>query len=176
MQQFIQNFAAYIDADGRIRTSFQMTVTDTGRLSSREPNLQNIPIRKEEGAEIRKMFVAAPGKVLVDADYSQIELRVLAHIASDEAMQRKTLDFDIHLIGSFEVLDSHTIAYYQDEKKGYAKNANSIGLSVRDLYELETLRVGEYETLPSTYSFYRIGPASMRCITDGGAELTFVRE
>lgn len=93
-----------------------------------------------------------------------------------EAMQRKTLDFDIHLIGTFEVLDSHTIAYYQDEKKSYAKNANSIGLSVRDLYELETLRVGEYETLPSTYSFYRIGPASMRCITDGGAELTFVRE
>ena len=57
-----------IEADGRIRTSFQMTVTDTGRLSSREPNLQNIPIRKEEGAQIRKMFVAAPGNVLVDAD------------------------------------------------------------------------------------------------------------
>jgi len=75
-----------IEPDGRIRTSFQMTVTATGRLSSTEPNLQNIPVRREEGAAIRKMFVAAPGKVLVDADYSQIELRLLAHISGDETM------------------------------------------------------------------------------------------
>lgn len=75
-----------IEPDGRIRTSFQMTVTATGRLSSTEPNLQNIPVRKDLGAQIRKMFVAAPGKVLVDADYSQIELRLLAHISGDENM------------------------------------------------------------------------------------------
>ena len=75
-----------IDPDGRIRTSFMMTVTDTGRLSSREPNLQNIPVRREFGAQIRTMFVAGPGKVLVDADYSQIELRLLAHISGDENM------------------------------------------------------------------------------------------
>ncbi len=72
--------------DGRIRTSFQNTVTATGRLSSTEPNLQNIPVRTPLGAEMRKMFTAATGNVLVDADYSQIELRLLAHISGDSAM------------------------------------------------------------------------------------------
>ena len=76
-----------ISSDGRIHTSFQMTVTATGRLSSTEPNLQNIPIRKARGAQIRNMFVASPDMVLVDADYSQIELRLLAHISGDETMR-----------------------------------------------------------------------------------------
>jgi len=76
-----------IQEDGRIRTTFQNLVTATGRLSSTEPNLQNIPVRTDLGAEIRKMFVPKPGCVLVDADYSQIELRVLAHIAGDQTMQ-----------------------------------------------------------------------------------------
>ena len=76
-----------IDPDGRVRTSFQMTVTATGRLSSTEPNLQNIPTRTELGSQIRRLFTAEEGCVLVDADYSQIELRLLAHMAGDEAMQ-----------------------------------------------------------------------------------------
>ncbi len=93
-----------ISADGRIRTSFQMTVTATGRLSSTEPNLQNIPVRTELGAEIRKMFVAAPGKVLVDADYSQIELRLLAHISGDKTMQNAFLNgVDIHTVTASQV-------------------------------------------------------------------------
>ena len=75
-----------IAPDGRIHTSFQNTVTATGRLSSTEPNLQNIPVRTELGAQLRKMFVAPKGRVLVDADYSQIELRLLACMARDRAM------------------------------------------------------------------------------------------
>ena len=77
-----------VSPDGRVRTSFQMTVTATGRLSSTEPNLQNIPTRTELGSEIRRLFIAEDGNVLVDADYSQIELRLLAHMAGDEAMQQ----------------------------------------------------------------------------------------
>ncbi|MBM6910272.1 DNA polymerase I [Oscillibacter valericigenes] len=76
-----------MDPDGRVRTSFQMTVTATGRLSSTEPNLQNIPTRTDLGSEIRKMFIPTEGCVLVDADYSQIELRLLAHISGDRDMQ-----------------------------------------------------------------------------------------
>ena len=83
---YVDGLTKVIAPDGRIHTSFQNTVTATGRLSSTEPNLQNIPIRTELGAELRKMFVAGPGHVLVDADYSQIELRLLAHIAGDEHM------------------------------------------------------------------------------------------
>ncbi len=95
-----------IDADGRIHTSFQMTVTDTGRLSSREPNLQNIPIRKKLGGQIRNMFVAAPGKVLVDADYSQIELRLLAHISGDDAMREAFLSGeDFHAVTASKVFN-----------------------------------------------------------------------
>ena len=75
-----------VESDGRIRTRFQMTATATGRLSSAEPNLQNIPTRTEVGREIRRLFIPDEGNVLVDADYSQIELRLLAHIAGDEAM------------------------------------------------------------------------------------------
>ena len=84
---YVDGLLKVIDRDGRVRTSFQMTVTATGRLSSSEPNLQNIPTRTELGSRLRAMFTAAPGCVLVDADYSQIELRLLADMAGDTEMQ-----------------------------------------------------------------------------------------
>jgi len=90
--------------DGRIHTTFQNLVTATGRLSSTEPNLQNIPVRTDLGAEIRKMFIPKPGCVLVDADYSQIELRVLAHIADDKTMQQAfSSGMDIHTVTAAQV-------------------------------------------------------------------------
>ena len=93
-----------VGGDGRVHTTFQNLVTATGRLSSTEPNLQNIPVRTDLGAEIRKMFVPEPGCVLVDADYSQIELRVLAHIADDKAMQKAFCDrVDIHTATASQV-------------------------------------------------------------------------
>lgn len=79
----LQNF---VEADGKIRTSFNQTITATGRLSSTEPNLQNIPIRIELGRLIRKVFHPMPGNVFVDSDYSQIELRILAHMSGDEKL------------------------------------------------------------------------------------------
>ena len=93
-----------IREDGRIRTTFQNLVTATGRLSSTEPNLQNIPVRTDLGAEIRKMFIPKPGCLLVDADYSQIELRVLAHIAEDENMCAAFREgLDIHTVTASQV-------------------------------------------------------------------------
>ena len=76
----------YVEADGKIHTSFNQTITATGRLSSTEPNLQNIPIRIELGRLIRKVFHPMPGNVFVDSDYSQIELRILAHMSGDEKL------------------------------------------------------------------------------------------
>ena len=101
---YVDGLGKVIAPDGRIHTSFQNTVTATGRLSSAEPNLQNIPVRTELGAELRKMFVAPAGKVLVDADYSQIELRLLAHIAGDEHMiEAFRSGEDIHTVTAAQV-------------------------------------------------------------------------
>lgn len=91
---YCEGLLKVVAADGRIHSNFNQTETRTGRISSTEPNLQNIPVRTELGRELRRFFVAREGWVLVDADYSQIELRVLAHVANDQNMIQAFLNND----------------------------------------------------------------------------------
>ena len=101
---YADGLTAYIGPDERIHTTFQQTITATGRLSSVEPNLQNIPIRMELGRQIRKVFIPKDGCVLVDADYSQIELRVLAHMSGDENLIHAYREAqDIHRLTASQV-------------------------------------------------------------------------
>ncbi|MCD8206097.1 MAG: DNA polymerase I [Clostridia bacterium] len=83
---YVEGFRPLIAEDGKVHTTYNQTITATGRLSSSNPNMQNIPVRDEEGKELRKMFVPMPGCVLIDADYSQIELRLLAHFSGCETL------------------------------------------------------------------------------------------
>jgi len=102
---YTDNLVAAIDAKtGRVHTSYALASTTTGRLSSNDPNLQNIPVRTEEGRKIRKAFIAEPGHVLISADYSQIELRLLAHIGDIAQLKRAfTEGLDIHAMTASEM-------------------------------------------------------------------------
>lgn len=101
---YAQGLAVHIAEDERIHTSFNQTITATGRISSTEPNLQNIPMRMEMGRKIRKVFVPKEGYIFVDADYSQIELRILAHLSKDEQLiEAYKMDEDIHRITASKV-------------------------------------------------------------------------
>lgn len=101
---YIEGLLASIHPDGRVHTTFKQSIAATGRLASTDPNIQNIPVRSEEGRQIRKAFIPSEGRTLLDADYSQIELRILAHLAQDENMLQAFRDgMDIHTKTAAEV-------------------------------------------------------------------------
>ena len=143
---YAEGLLKQIGEDGRIHTTFQNLVTATGRLSSTEPNLQNIPVRTDLGAEIRKMFIPKPGHVLVDADYSQIELRVLAHIAEDKNMQEAFCSgADIHTATAAQVFNVPVESVTPLQRR-HAKAVNfGIVYGISEFSLAEDIGVSRYE-------------------------------
>lgn len=142
------------DAEGRVRTHFNQTATSTGRLSSSDPNLQNIPIRTEFGARIRKGFVPADGMLLLSADYSQVELRILASIADDEGLKKAFREGkDIHTVTASEVLGIPA-AKVTNEHRSLAKAINygiAYGMGARKFAAETGLTVNEGKKFIETY-------------------------
>jgi len=104
---------------GRIHSSFQQAVAATGRLSSTEPNLQNIPIRTEEGRKIRQAFIAGKGKTLMAADYSQVELRIMAHLSGDEGLRKAfTEGLDVHQATASEIFSVDLDKVKPEQRRG----------------------------------------------------------
>lgn len=122
---YVDVFPSLADEDGRIHTSFNQAVAATGRLSSSNPNLQNIPIRTARGQEVRKAFVPKPGCVLISADYSQIELRVIAEISKDEAMMDAFVKGeDIHARTAKEIFNLGSLEEVTKDHRRKAKEVN----------------------------------------------------
>ena len=161
---YADGLAAYIGSDGRIHSKFNQTITATGRISSTEPNLQNIPIRMELGRQIRKVFIPKDGCVLLDADYSQIELRILAHMSGDEKLiEAYNMAEDIHRITASQVfgvpLDEVTDQQRRNAKAvnfGIIYGISSFGLS-QDLSiskkEADNYIKQYFETYPSIKAY-----------------------
>ncbi len=168
-----------IQEDGRIRTTFQNLVTATGRLSSTDPNLQNIPVRTDLGAEIRKMFVPKPGCVLVDADYSQIELRVLAHIAQDSAMQEAFCSgVDIHTATAAQVFGISV----EDVTSLQRRNAKAVNFGIvygiSEFSLAEDIGVSRYEAkayIDSYLANYRGVRSYMKKVVEDAKEIGYTQ-
>ena len=181
---YADGLAGYIGADERIHTTFQQTITATGRLSSVEPNLQNIPIRMELGRRIRKVFIPKEGCILVDADYSQIELRVLAHMSGDENLIKAYREAeDIHRLTASQVFhvpfDEVTALQRRNAKAvnfGIVYGISSFGLS-QDLSitrkEAQEYIQKYFETYPKIKEF--LDGCVEKAKKDGYAETMFGR-
>ena len=172
---YIDGLLRLTGRDGRIHTWFDQTIAATGRISSSEPNLQNIPVRTPMGREIRRAFISPAGSVLVDADYSQIELRLLAHLSGDEAMcEAFTLGQDIHARTAAEVygvpLDEVT-----PQMRSSAKAVNfGIVYGISDFGLASNLHISRKEAAEFISRYFDRYPAIHRfmdaCISQGKAE------
>ena len=135
---YADGLPGFVAEDGRIHSKFQQMITATGRLSSAEPNLQNIPVRMELGRKIRKAFVPAKGCVFVDADYSQIELRILAHLSGDEQLIRAYREAeDIHRLTASQVF--HTP--YAEVTPQQRSNAKAVNFGI--VYGISSFGLGQ---------------------------------
>ena len=167
-----------IEADGKIHTTFNQTITATGRISSTEPNLQNIPMKLELGRQIRKVFVPQDGYVFVDADYSQIELRLLAHMSEDERLiEAYQQDSDIHRITASNVfhipMDEVTDLQRRNAKAvnfGIVYGISSFGLS-QDL-SISRKEAGEY--IEKYFQTYPGVKKYLDTLVNNGKELGYV--
>ena len=172
---YIDGLLRLTGRDGRIHTWFDQTIAATGRISSSEPNLQNIPVRTPMGREIRRAFIAPAGSVLVDADYSQIELRLLAHLSGDKAMcEAFTLGQDIHARTAAEVygvpLDEVT-----PQMRSSAKAVNfGIVYGISDFGLASNLHISRKEAAEFISRYFARYPAIHRfmdaCVSQGKAE------
>ena len=156
---YAEGLAVYIGEDGRIHGKFNQTITATGRISSTEPNLQNIPVRMELGRAIRKVFVPREGCVFVDADYSQIELRILAHMSGDERLiQAYGEAQDIHAITASEVFHTplHEVTSLQRRNAKAVNFGIVYGISAFGLSE--DLSISRQEALEYINKYFETYP------------------
>ncbi len=156
---YLDGMLPLIDEDGKIHTIFKQTVTATGRLSSTEPNLQNIPVRKEEGRQIRGMFIASKGQTLVCADYSQIELRLMASFSQDEGM---ISDFnsgkDIHAATASKIFNV-PLPFVDKDLRRQAKAVNfGIIYGITDFGLSQDLGIPVYKAKEFTTNYFKTYP------------------
>lgn len=184
LSTFIVGLHKYIAADHRIHTTFHQTLTQTGRLSSSDPNLQNIPARTEEGRRIRAAFIAAPGCILIDADYSQIELRLLAHLSGDTAMLKAfAAKEDIHALTAARVFHMDPVDVTSEHRRvGKTINFSIVyGISAFSLAQDLHISVAEaknyiaeyYATYPQIKAY--LNDLVERAKIDGYVETMFKR-
>ncbi|NLB90301.1 MAG: DNA polymerase I [Clostridiales bacterium] len=168
---YIEGLLKLVGDDGRIHSTFEQTGTATGRISSSEPNLQNIPVRTKQGREIRKAFIPRKDWVLIDADYSQIELRVLAHLSQDEAMMEAfVLGQDIHTRTAAEVYGV-TMEQVSDQMRASAKAVNfGLVYGISDFGLARNIGIGVKEAGDFIQTYFTKYPGVRRYMDDAVQE------